>query len=102
MKFKNENELVKFASDQTPSTNLNITDIKVIAEYIHLDKEERRLFSSNNHEYLITQVQSSLNNAIENFTDKYNEPSVLFQKQRHKIDLRFTYPVKELFGQYKI
>ena len=68
MKFKNENELVKFASDQTPSTNLNITDIKVIAEYIHLDKEERRLFSSNNHEYLITQVQSSLNNAAENFT----------------------------------
>ena len=74
-----------------------INNIQLLSEYIHLDKEERRVFSSKNHEYLITQVQDSLNNVINNFSAKYRESKKNFERQRHKIDLRFTYPVKEIF-----
>lgn len=98
IKFNKRSEVDKFSSVQVAAnTNLQITNIQLISEYIHLDKEERRIFSSNNHEYLITQVQSSLNNTINNFSAKYNENKKAFERQRHKIDLRFSYPVKELF-----
>jgi hypothetical protein len=97
IKFNGKSELEKFTDKGTADNTLNITNIQLIAEYIHLDKEERRLFSSTNHEYLITQVQESLNNSINNFAAKYTEGKTNFERQRHKIDLRFTYPVKELF-----
>ena len=104
IKYNDKSELDKF-TNLVPASTLKITNIQLIAEYIHLDKEERRLFSSTNHEYLITQVQESLNNSINNFSAKYGiivggVTSVSkkdFERQRHKIDLRFTYPVKELF-----
>ena len=34
-----------------------IPDTKIYCEYIYLDKDERRQFAQNNHEYLIEQVQ---------------------------------------------
>ncbi|MDA7573867.1 hypothetical protein N8751_01140 [bacterium] len=75
-----------------------INRIILINELIHLDKEERRLFSTNNHEYLITQVQSSLNNSITNYPALYNtSTSGNFNQLQHKIDMRFSYPIKEIF-----
>lgn len=78
--------------------NVVINRIILINELIHLDKEERRLFSTNNHEYLITQVQSSLNNSITNYPALYNtSTSGNFNQLQHKIDMRFSYPIKEIF-----
>ena len=91
-------------------SNLSIKRIRLINELIHLDKDERRLFSTNNHEYLITQVQTNLNSNIQNYTDLYNSASSKenFEQIEHKLELRFTYPVKQLFwsiqdiiGNYK-
>ena len=75
---------------------VKINRIRLINELIHLDKDERRLFSTNNHEYLITQVQTNLNGNIQNYVDLYNKSSN-FSELQHKLELRFTYPVKELF-----
>ena len=78
--------------------SVKINRIILINELIHLDKEERRLFSTNNHEYLITQVQSSLNNSIQNYPALYNTTTAgNFNKLQHKIEMRFTYPIKEIF-----
>ncbi len=74
-------------------TEFNISQIQVLCEYIHLDREERRLFMSNSHEYLITQVQTSLNNPINLYSNMSDES---YEKLVHKTDLRFNHPVKEL------
>ena len=76
-------------------SNSNINNVRILAQYIHLDKDERRLFSSNNHEYLITQVQSSRNNIINNYNSLYRSRD--FESIFHKVDLRLTYPVKQLY-----
>lgn len=77
-------------------SNVKINRIRLINELIHLDKDERRLFSTNNHEYLITQVQTNLNGNIQNYTDLYDKTNN-FNELKHKLELRFTYPIKELF-----
>ena len=77
---------------------VKINRIILINELIHLDKEERRLFSTNNHEYLITQVQSSLNNSIQNYPALYDTSTAGdFNTLQHKVEMRFTYPIKEIF-----
>jgi len=78
--------------------NLTIKSIQLLTEYIHLDKDERRLFSSNSHEYLITQVQNSLNNPVNLYK---NDSDASFEKIKHRTDLRFNHPVKELFWTFK-
>ncbi len=96
---------VKFNSLQTITTyskncnylvsqDLQIRKIQLLTEYIHLDTEERRLFSSNDHEYLITQVQSSFRNPINLYLNDSDEN---YQQINHKVDLRFNHAVKELF-----
>ena len=78
--------------------SVKINRIILINELIHLDKEERRLFSTNNHEYLITQVQSSLNNSIQNYPALYDTSTAGdFNTLQHKVEMRFTYPIKEIF-----
>jgi hypothetical protein len=74
-------------------TTFNISQVQVLCEYIHLDREERRLFMSNSHEYLITQVQTSLNNPVNLYNNMSDEN---YEKLIHKTDLRFNHPVKEL------
>lgn len=79
-------------------TTFNISQVQLLCEYIHLDKEERRLFMSNSHEYLITQVQTSLNNPVNLFSNSSDEN---FEKMVHKTDLRFNHPVKELVWTFQ-
>ncbi len=88
------NNLDKSVSD----SNLQINAIQLLTEYIHLDKDERRLFASNNHEYLITQVQTSLNNPIDLYKSDSRE---IFEKTTHRTFLRFNHPVKELIWTFK-
>lgn len=75
--------------------NFKISRVELLVENIYLDQEERRAFISKKHEYLITQVQSSLFNTIEKLSAKYATPD--FENTMHKVDIRLRYPVKELF-----
>ena len=84
-------DLVEIGEDSESKIN----NVRILAQFIHLDKDERRLFSSNNHEYLITQVQSSRNNPINNYNNLYKSRD--FESIFHKVDLRLTYPVKQLY-----
>ena len=110
IKFKSSSDVNVYShhgnhfNDPDTATNLiNDTDFKVnqvrlLCEYIHLDKDERRLFMSNSHEYLITQVQTSLTNPVNLY------PTVVaadFKKIHHKCDLRFNHPVKELVWTFQ-
>jgi len=79
-------------------TTFNISQVQLLCEYIHLDKEERRLFMSNSHEYLVTQVQTSLNNPVNLYSNSTDES---FEKMVHKTDLRFNHPVKELVWSFQ-
>jgi hypothetical protein len=48
-------------------SDVNLTGIKVYAEYVYLDTTERRQFAQNAHEYLIDQLQfDTFNNSFEN------------------------------------
>ena len=73
--------------------NSKINQIYLLSEFIHLDKDERVLFASNQHEYLIEQVQ---------INDKLNVPlkteisDLDFEEYTHKFELPFNHPVKEL------
>ena len=91
--YKNSNSITKVNDD-----TFNISNVQVLCEYIHLDTEERRLFMSNSHEYLITQVQTSLNNPVNLF---HNTTTENFEKMVHKTDLRFNHPVKELVWSFQ-
>lgn len=91
--YNNGNSITK-VSDNT----FNISNVQVLCEYIHLDTEERRLFMSNSHEYLINQVQTSLNNPVNLF---HNTSTEHFENMVHKTDLRFNHPVKELVWSFQ-
>jgi len=94
IKFNKKTEVSKF-SEHDAASAISIKEVKILVENIYLDQEERRAFSSSKHEYLITQVQTSLNNSIPNISNLWGKDN--FETLKHKIDLRFTHPVKELF-----
>ncbi len=62
-----------------------IVNIMLWGEYVYLDVEERRMFVSNSHEYLIEQVQ---------YTPPY---AVTAQQQTATISVEFNHPIKEFF-----
>jgi hypothetical protein len=79
-------------------TDLLINRMRMLCEYIHLDKEERVLFSSKSHEYLITQVQNSVENPIQLHPF---ESDARYEQLSQKVELRFNHPVKELIWTFK-
>ena len=60
----------------------SLVNASLYVDYIYLDTEERRKFASQNHEYLIEQLQ-------------YNGQEVL-STQSNKIKLNFNHPLKEI------
>ena len=84
--------------ENTRDENVNISQIQLLCEFIHLDSEERRLFASNSHEYLITQLQTSLHNPVKLFK---NEKRDAYEKINHKTQLRFNHPVTELVWTFQ-
>lgn len=84
--------------EDTRDENMNISQIQLLCEFIHLDSEERRLFASNSHEYLITQLQTSLHNPVKLFK---NEKRAAYEKINHKTQLRFNHPVTELVWTFQ-
>ena len=64
-----------------------IKKVNLLLENFYLDKEEKRMFSKNKHEYLITQAQSGIPQII---PKGLADPTI-----KYKLD--FKYPVKEIF-----
>ena len=89
IKFKDFNKLW-ISSDGSPpeipegSNNYKITSCQLSVEYIFLDSKERKLFAQNNHEYLIKQIQYSINN------------NVLENEKKRTFNLNFNHPILEL------
>jgi hypothetical protein len=63
----------------TANTLAGSTDLKLFADYIYLDTDERRRFAQVSHEYLIEQVQEQS-----------------FSNDQTDVVLNFNHPVKEL------
>lgn len=80
-------------SNLDSSKTIKINQIHLLAEFIHLDKDERLLFSSNNHEYLIEQIQ--INDRL-NVPFKKEMSDENYENYIHKFELPFNHPVKEL------
>ena len=64
---------------EPPLTAAGSTSVKLYADYIYLDTDERRRFAQVSHEYLIEQVQEQS-----------------YRQHRQDIVLNFNHPVKEL------
>ena len=64
--------------DFTTSYAVVLQELKLFANYIYLDTDERRRFAQVSHEYLIEQVQEQVSSAATS------------------VDLNFNHPVKEL------
>jgi len=55
-------------------TDANMGDLKLFADYIYLDTDERRRFAQVSHEYLIEQVQYQSNSNNTTFELNFNHP----------------------------
>ena len=78
----NEHNNCCWATGKYKNTPPSIKNASLYIDYIYLDTEERRKFTSEKHEYLIEQVQ-------------YNGQETV-NTQNNKIKLNFNNPVKEL------
>jgi len=88
------NTRTKIKNNASAASTLQINKVQLLTQFIHLDKEEKNLFVSNSHEYLIEQVQSNLRNVI---PLKKNDTDVSYESYQHKIEMAFNHPVKEIF-----
>ena len=73
---------------------VSINKIQLLTEFIHLDTDEKSLFASNSHEYLIEQIQFSEKEPIES---KEELTETDYNNYQHRFDLDFNHPVKALF-----
>lgn len=62
-----------------------IVDVRLWGDYVYLDREERRRFVANTHEYLIEQIQ---------YTPQVSIPEGI---NIHNVRLEFNHPIRELF-----
>jgi len=69
----------------TPSSGESYSSIKLFADYIYLDTDERRRFAQVSHEYLIEQVQYQLFSSGQKFDLNFNHPvkELIWAGQRH-------------------
>ena len=72
---------IDLASDFTDFLNASV--LKVWANYVYLDTEERRRFAQKGHEYLIEQVQHTGTDTVD-------------ESQTKQVRLSYNHPVKEL------
>lgn len=76
--------VIKFRKSSEITGNPQITELKIFADYIFLDTDERRRFLQVSHEYLIEQVQLT------------ESPVVTANATKANIEVFFSHPVKEL------
>lgn len=86
LKFRPFEECIVFDGN-TPPDDVSIKNPYILAEYIFMDDIERIKYAKKEHSYLITQVQSIINESI----------NVSLQGGIHKSTLPFNNPCSELF-----
>lgn len=83
IKLRNFSECVVY-DGATPPSEVNITSISILADYIYIDNDERKRFAEKHHSYLITQLQ-------------YNEKETIKAGvQDHNVCINFNHPVEEI------
>jgi len=93
VKFSSKN---KIYNSKTFDKKFIINSVQLLAEYIHLDTEEKRLFATNSHEYLIEQLQyNDFNNVPQKLEEFGGDDD--YEKYLHKFNIPFNHPIKELF-----
>jgi hypothetical protein len=68
-------------------SDVNLTSIRIFADFVYLDSTERRIFSQNAHEYLIEHLQHNVFN---------NSFASNISGGQLQIKLNFSNPIKEL------
>ena len=84
IKFKDFEKLWITDDGNPPPGTFKVENVHLGIEQIYLDTKERKEFATQSHEYLIKQVQSSLNN------------NILANEKIRTFDLNFNHPVIEL------
>ena len=84
--IKMSDRFFDYNRSQNKTLQVQIKKISLLLENYYLGNEERRMFTTNNHEYLITQVQRGLEKTMNSNTQKMIN-----------YDLNFRYPIKEIF-----
>ena len=84
IKFRDFNKLWISSDGNPPIGNYNITSCQLSTEYIYLDSKERKEMAQSSHEFIIKQIQYSLNN------------NIIPNDKRRKFTLNFNHPVIEL------
>jgi hypothetical protein len=90
-KIDNSNTITPDKSTTTSDELIKLEDVKLYADYIFLDTDERRRFAQLSHEYLIEQVQfTGTESIVKSDGDTIKQ-----------IKLNFNHPVKELIWVIK-
>jgi len=84
IKFKEFDKLWVSSDGNAPVGNYKITECQLSTEFVYLDSKERKTFAQSSHEYLIKQVQNSINN------------NILSNEEIKRFNLNFNHPVLEL------
>ena len=82
--------LTTYVDHQGEDPIFKLKKVSLLLENFYLDKEERRMFTTNKHEYLITQVQQGLEKIIGSAVDQRSDAVGI------TYPLHFRYPVKEI------
>jgi hypothetical protein len=100
--LRNFDQLIYRATDPTSRLSYFYGSVQLFADVIHLDREEREVFASNPHQYLIETLQrnskvlTGARNQLSSQTSKVdgflNAPTV-----PEAVPLQLSLPVKELF-----
>ena len=94
VKFSSKNKI--YNSKGGFNKKFIINNVQLLTEYIHLDTEEKRLFATNSHEYLIEQLQYNDFNNVPQKLEEFGK-DVDYEKYFHKFNIPFNHPIKELF-----
>jgi hypothetical protein len=84
IKFKDFDKLWISSNGNAPVGKYKIKECQLSVESIYLDSKERKSFAQSSHEYLIKQVQYSINN------------NILANDKIKRFNLNFNHPVLEL------
>ena len=84
IQFRPSSECYVTSNDVVLTNTPVLANVELYLDYVFLDAPERKMFSSNNHEYLIEQIQSSGSSG-----ESYNNSSV-------RQTINFSHPTKEI------
>lgn len=95
IEFQRKEQLIVHSPDFTnyeAYRNLAIADMRMLANYVYLDSEERRKFAQVGHEYLIEQLQHTGSQNVPPSSSNIGYGGEI----KHSVQLNFNHPSKEL------